>query len=289
MIGVEWGSNLFRAWRFASDGAIRDSRSAPRGLLSVPNLRFSDTLREELGRWIAGGEDRVLICGPLGIWRSAPPVQCPCGAAEIASALFPVPFDWAKVRLVPPIRYADPEAAGSETGVGETGAGEETRLLGAAAAIGGNGLLCLPGPLSCWARFVDGRVTALSTFLTGEAFAALRGPLLGRATRDAPLGPPGFDDGVARAGDPGGLLRQLAALRAEAAHPDAAARLFGLLVGHEVRAALTLHEEVHLVGAAEPCALYARAIAANGGTALPPARDTVADGLALIGAAADWT
>ncbi len=288
MIGVDWGPNLFRAWRLGKDGAIRDRRTSGRGLGAVPDLRFADTLREELGRWIAGGEDRVLICGPVGGsegWRAAraEPCACPCGAAELAAGLADVPFDWAQVKLVPGVRHADPDA-----GVSVTASGEETYLLGAAAAIGGAGLLCMPGPVSCWARLEAGRIVALSTYLTGESFTALRGPLLGRAARDAALDSPGFDRGVARAGRPGGLPRHLAELRAEAAQPDAAACLFGLLVGHELRAALCVQEEVHLVGLGDHAALYARAIAARAGTALPPLPETVAAGLALIGGLAEW-
>jgi len=289
MIGVDWGPNLFRAWRLGTDGAIRDRRVSPRGLLTVPDLRFADTLREELGRWIAGGEDRVLICGPVAGspgWRTAQTLPCavPCGAADLAAGLVAVPFDWAQVMLVPGIRHADPAA-----GISMTVSGEETYLIGAAAAIGGSGLLCMPGPVSCWARLDAGRVIALSTYPTGEMFAALRAPLLGRAARDGMLDAPGFDQGVARAARPGGLLRHLAELRTGAAAADAAARLFGLLVGHEIRAALTAHEEVHLVGPSDHVALYARAIAARAGTALAPLADTAAIGLALIGALAAWT
>jgi 2-dehydro-3-deoxygalactonokinase len=288
MIGVDWGPNLFRAWRIGADGAIRDRRVSLRGLLTVPDFRFADTLREELGRWIAGGEDRVLICGPVAGspgWRTAQTVPCasPCGAAELAAGLADVPFDWAQVALVPGIRHADPEA-----GVSMTVSGEETYLVGAAAAIGGTGLLCMPGPVTCWARLHAGRVVSLSTYPTGEMFAALRAPLLGRTARDGSLDSAGFDRGVARAGRPGELLRHLAELRAEAASADSAAYLFGLLVGHEVRAALTAHEEVHLVGPSDHAALYARAIAARAGTALPPLADTVATGLALIGGLANW-
>jgi 2-dehydro-3-deoxygalactonokinase len=194
-----------------------------------------------------------------------------------------VPFDWAQVALVPGVRHADPEA-----GVSMTVSGEETYLIGAAAAIGGAGLLCMPGPVTCWARLVAGRIVSLSTYPTGEMFTALRVPLLGRASRDGAVDSAGFDRGVARAAQPGGLLRHVAELRAEAAAPDAAARLFGLLVGHEVRAALTVQEEVHLVGPSDHTPLYARAIAARAGTALPPLADTAAVGLALVGALADW-
>jgi 2-dehydro-3-deoxygalactonokinase len=288
MIGVDWGPNLFRAWRLGADGAIRDRRVSPRGLLTVPDFRFADTLREELGRWIAGGEDRVLICGPVGGspgWRAAQtmPCACPCGAPELAAGVASVPFDWAQVMLIPGIRHAD-----AETGVSVTVSGEETYLIGAAAAIGGSGLLCMPGPVSCWARLDAGRVVSLSTYPTGDMFAALRVPLLGRASRDGALDSPGFDRGVARAAQAGGLLRHIAELRADPASPDAAAQLFGLLVGHEVRAALTAQEEVHLVGPSDHSALYARAIAARAGTALPPLADTAAMGLALIGGLASW-
>jgi 2-dehydro-3-deoxygalactonokinase len=288
MIGVDWGPNLFRAWRLGPDGAIRDRRVSLRGLLAVPDFRFADTLREELGRWIAGGEDRVIVCGPVGGaqgWRTAQtvPCDCPCGAPELAAALVDVPFDWAQVKLIPGMRATDPA-----TGRNATMSGEETYLLGAAAAIGGTGLLCMPGPMTCWARLDAGRVVALSTYLTGEAFAALRGLLLGRTTRDGPLDPAGFDRGVALAGQSGGMLRHLAVLRAEAAPPDAAACLFGLLVGHELRAALEAQEEVHLVGPSDHAGLYARAIGAFAGTALPPLADTAALGLALIGNLAVW-
>jgi 2-dehydro-3-deoxygalactonokinase len=288
MIGVDWGPNLFRAWRLGADGAIRDRRISPRGLLAVPDFRFADTLREELGRWIAGGEDRVLICGPVGGsqgWHTAPslPCPCPCGTPELAASLIDVPFDWAQVKLIPGIRHDDPAS-----GVSVTLSGEETYLLGAAAAIGGTGLLCMPGPASCWARLDAGRVIALSTYLTGEVFIGLRGQLLGRAARDTPFDSPGFDRGVARSGRPGGLTRQLAELRAEPAAPDTAACLFGLLVGHELRATLTMHEEVHLVGPSEYALLYARAIQAFPGTALPPLAETAAIGLAMIGALAAW-
>jgi 2-dehydro-3-deoxygalactonokinase len=284
MIGVDWGPNLFRAWRLGADGAIRDRRVSMRGLLSVPDLRFADTLREELGRWIAGGEDRVLVCGPVAGspgWRTAPTPPCatPCGAAELAAALVDVPFDWAQVKLVTGIRH-EAAKAGASTTVG----GEEAYLIGAAAAIGGSGLLCMPGPVSCWARLDAGRVVVLSTYATGEMFNGLRGPQPARASFDSPA----FDRGVALAGQPGGLLRHLAELRAEAASPDTAARLFGLLVGHELHAALTVQEEVHLVGPSDHIALYARAIAARAGIALPPLADAAAIGLALIGGLAGW-
>jgi len=45
---------------------------------------------------------------------------------------------------------------------------------------------------------------------------------------------------------------------------------------------------VHLIGAPELCALYARAITALGGTPIQADADAAARGLAQIGAEAQW-
>ena len=66
MIGVDWGTTSFRAFRFARDGSIRDQRTALRGLLNVPDSRYADTLRDEIGPWLAAGEDHVLLSGMIG-------------------------------------------------------------------------------------------------------------------------------------------------------------------------------------------------------------------------------
>jgi 2-dehydro-3-deoxygalactonokinase len=56
-----------------------------------------------------------------------------------------------------------------------------------------------------------------------------------------------------------------------------------------VRAARPKGERVHLIGAAALCSLYARAIEANGGTAIIEDEDAAARGLALIGRRAAWS
>ncbi len=80
MIGVDWGTTSFRAFRIARDGTIRDRRTALRGLLNVPDNRFADTLREEIGPWLAAGEDHVLLSGMIGSrqgWKEAPYAALP--------------------------------------------------------------------------------------------------------------------------------------------------------------------------------------------------------------------
>jgi 2-dehydro-3-deoxygalactonokinase len=46
MIGVDWGTTSFRAWRFGADGAVLDTRSAPRGILTVTDGDFAGVLAQ---------------------------------------------------------------------------------------------------------------------------------------------------------------------------------------------------------------------------------------------------
>jgi 2-dehydro-3-deoxygalactonokinase len=294
MIGVDWGTSSFRAFRLGEDGRILDRREAPLGILHVEPGQFADALAAQIGPWLADGENRVLLAGMVGSrqgWQEAAYLPCPAGAADLGRALAEVPFERAQVKLVPGLSDAD------AAGIPEVMRGEETQLVGALPEIGRDGIACLPGSHSKWARIADGRIAGYSTHLTGEAFSALRGHTnLGRAMRDGPTDYAAFDQGVARSRDDGGLLHQLFGVRTlglfgRLAETGAASYLSGLLIGHEVRAAIpnaTRPGAVHLVGAPELCALYGRAIGAIGGRAIQQPADAAARGLALIGGLARW-
>jgi 2-dehydro-3-deoxygalactonokinase len=293
MIGVDWGTTSFRAFRIALDGTIRDRRAGMRGIVHVPDARFGDTLRDEIGPWLAAGENHVLLSGMIGSrqgWKEAPYLPCPAGAPQVAAALVEIEFDWAQVKLVPGLSATD------EAGVAEVMRGEETQVFGVLEAMGGSGLACLPGTHSKWVRVEDSRITGFTTHMTGEAFGALRGhTILGRMMREGPSNGAPFDAGVRRSGDPGGLLHHIFGARAlvlagRLAETDAAAYLSGILVGHEVRAALAAQQGtvVHVIGAPDLTALYARAISANGGFPERHDGEAAARGLALIGERAAW-
>lgn len=293
MIGVDWGNTGFRAFRLLGE-AIRDRRVSARGVQTIQDRRFGDTLREEIGPWLAAGERHVLLSGAIGGkggWLIAPDLPCPAGPAEIAAALVDIGFDWAEVKLVPALSCA-------EVGGAVEVMHDATLVLGALGRIGGAGLACVPGRPTIWACLADGRIERFATHLTGEAFAAWRSLAFpNRPLRDGPATDrDAFDAGLARAAQPGGLLHHLAWARALAGPSNltdaaAASLLWGILVGHEVHAALADaagKPMVHVVGAPDLTALYARAIEAAGGMAEQLNGDAVARGLALIGNAARW-
>lgn len=294
MIGIDWGTSNFRAFRITADGSIRDRKTSPRGIANLPDGRFADTLREEIGPWLAAGENHVLLSGMIGSrqgWKEAPYLPCPAGPADIAAALVDIEFDWAQVKLVPGLSATD------EAGVAEVMRGEETQVIGVLSALGAGALVCLPGTHSKWASVTDQRIVSFTTHMTGEVFSALRGyTILGRMMREGPSDGAPFDEGVRRAADAGGLLHHVFGVRAltlagRLPETDAAAYLSGILIGHEVNAALAGRDGVvvHVIGAPELTALYARAISASGGFPERHDGEAAAHGLARIGEHAAWS
>ena len=300
MIGVDWGTSSFRAFRLDAAGRVLARLEAPRGILHIEPGGFPAALHAAIEPWLADGERHVLLSGMVGSrqgWVEAPYLPCPAGAAEIAAALVDVPFGLTgggvRVKLVPGLSDAD------QTDTPEVMRGEETQIIGVLDRLetdepGGEGIVCLPGSHSKWARIRGRRILAYRTYLSGEAFAALRaGTILGRMMQDGPHDPAGFARGLARSGEPGHLLHHLFGVRTlglmgQLAETASASYLSGLLIGHEVRAALPAEALVHLIGTPGLCALYAEAILACGGTAGIMDENAAARGLAAIGGATRW-
>ncbi len=269
MIGIDWGTSSLRAYRFAADGRVVGRREAPRGILTVLPGGFPDALQAVTGDWVASGEDRILMCGMVGSrqgWVEAPYLPCPAGLDGLASAAIAIPFPHARLHLLPGLTCRD------RHDVPEVMRGEETQMLGAALDRG-EATVCLPGSHSKWARLRDGAVLDFATYFTGEAFAALSAQtILARMMNaSAPHHAGGFARGVARAQQSGGLLRHLFGIRAlalfeEMQEEEAASYLSGLLIGHEVAAALEdgVAPPVVLIGATALTARYAAALDAFG-------------------------
>ncbi|SFV17166.1 2-dehydro-3-deoxygalactonokinase [Methylobacterium sp. 174MFSha1.1] len=294
MIAVDWGTSSARAYRLAPDGAVLARREGAGGILRVPEGGFPAALTDMVGEWLAAGETRVLLSGMVGSrqgWQEAPYLACPAGLDALAAALVAVPFAGATVRLVPGLSAED--AAGTP----EVMRGEEVQVFGALAGAE-DALICLPGSHAKWVRVAGGRISGFTTTMTGEAFAALSGhTILGRMmTGPAEVGP-AFEAGVARSAEGGGLLHHLFGTRAlglfgRLAPEDAASYLSGLLIGHDVAAAMTepslVRPIVQLLGSGPLMALYGRAIALKGGQAVAGDPDAAARGLALIGERTEW-
>ncbi len=292
MIAVDWGTSNFRAFRLGADGTILARRSSPCGILRVKLGRFPEILRAEVGDWLAAGEKHILLCGMIGSrqgWVEAGYLPCPAGISDLANSVVEVPFAGAQVLLVPGVAGLDSD------GVPEVMRGEETEAVGMLDSCNGEGVVCFPGTHSKWIRLSDHKIVSFITCMTGELYSALgKCTILERTmTTGGSIDSTAFQQGVARSADSGGLLHHLFGVRTLALMDQldqhaSASYLSGLLIGHEVRAAMPSSTQVHLTGAAPLCSLYAQAIEACAGSSILENEDAAARGLALIGRGLAW-
>jgi 2-dehydro-3-deoxygalactonokinase len=267
LVSVDWGTSSFRALLAASDGGVIEAVETDQGALGLPAGAHERFLASKIGGWLSRFPNLpIMISGMAGArhgWFEAPYVPCPAGAGDIAARVLALETSLGRVFIIPGV--SAPEAPGGP----DVMRGEETQLLGALAATRSQeGLFVLPGSHSKWVRIEAGGIAGFATFMTGEAFAALRDhTVLGRLM--APGGGParsgqGFTRGLAAASKlerPGDLLNAIFKTRTlglfDALSQDALADfLSGLLIGAEILAGVGGETQATIIGSAALCARY---------------------------------
>src|SRR5690606_42043657 len=106
LIGIDWGTTSFRAYRIGSDGQVIETRSAPAGILKVQGGAFEAVLKREIGPWLQDAPNvPVLAAGIITRrqgWVEVPYCPCPAGSDESARALWRhAPQRGRRVHVVP--------------------------------------------------------------------------------------------------------------------------------------------------------------------------------------------
>jgi len=233
LVAVDWGTSRFRAFRIGAGGAVLDRAASDDGMASIPTGGFAAVLERHCGPWMRESpEAPVLLVGMVGSrngWAEAAYAPCPASPASVAAAMLSMP---GRISIVPGVIARGPSGA-------DVMRGEETLIFGTGVE---DGLVCLPGTHSKWARVEGGAIVDFATFMTGESFALFRGhSLLGRLAAE-PEDLEGFDDGLEAAKDSVGILNRLFQARArvlDGAMDGARVGPFlsGLLIGEEMRGA----------------------------------------------------
>ena len=272
LIGIDWGTTSFRAYRIGADGQVIESRSAPAGILKVTGGDFERVLEREIGSWLR--DEPVLPVLAAGMitsrqgWVEVPYCPCPAGSEEIARALFRHETGRGRtIHFVPGLSIVGAD------GVPDVIRGEETQIIGEVGAASGRRLLVLPGTHSKWTLVEDGRIVWFATFMTGEVFGVLKEhSILGRLMAGEADDARAFRRGLAYArAHGGGLLKRLFSARTlglfdQLPAESIASYLSGLLIGTEVREALDCLEdaaadqEITVVGGSELVGRYFAAI-----------------------------
>ncbi|QNH12714.1 2-dehydro-3-deoxygalactonokinase [Xanthomonas sp. SI] len=287
MIAIDWGTSSLRGYRLAADGRVLEQRRSDQGIGACQG-RFAATLAALIDGWPGD----VVLCGMIGSrngWIELPYAPCPADAAALAAAMQPLQDPALPGRTL----WFVPGVASSAEAVPDVMRGEETQLIGLldvlaqdAPGAGGHSV-CLPGTHSKWVDLQHGRIAALATMMTGELYALLRQhSLLARLMEadDAHFDGAGFDAGLQRSGEPGGLLHHLFGVRSlglfeRLSAAAAPSYLSGLLIGHELRARLPLAPSVHLIGGSGLLNRYAHALRALGSAVHSHPEDLAARGL----------
>ncbi|HYE42239.1 MAG TPA: 2-dehydro-3-deoxygalactonokinase [Caulobacteraceae bacterium] len=292
-LACDWGTTNLRAWVVGVDGQAREGRDFPLGVSRLQPGEAARRFREEVRPALSAETLPTLMCGMVGStlgWTVAPYRDCPAGFQELAASLLTVEDGPAPVRIVPGLRGPGVTAAP------DVMRGEETQVLGwlaqDPARERGRHVVCHPGTHAKWVLVEDGRIVRFVTAMTGELFSTLsRHGVL--ATTSPPGDEAAFREGVAAAGDGGGLSARLFSARSrvvggEADPAGAASYLSGLLIGAEVASlpgllGTPVDEPVVLLGDPVLCRWYGVALAERGLPCVPYSGDEAAlAGLAAI-------
>ncbi|MFT4927600.1 MAG: 2-dehydro-3-deoxygalactonokinase [Phenylobacterium sp.] len=296
---IDWGSTAFRAYLLNEEGDVVEQKHSVDGVFSLnkealnkeglnkegsSKKRFESFLQRTCADWLAlgdcsAGNTKVIMAGMVGSrngWQEAPYLSCPAGLQALADGLMPVDNSLGlDIRIVPGV--ASLGVADSEVKRADVMRGEEVQIFGALAEAGlTDGVVCLPGTHSKWAKVTNNAITGFNTFMTGEMFALMNqhSSLASLLTtddvtqnlspdRDPELDHDAFIEGLELARQPGGLLNHLFSPRARVltgSLPEFKARalLSGILIGNEFVANQQV-DEVIVVGNSTLLALYATA------------------------------
>ena len=295
LIALDWGTTSLRAYKLAAGAVVLEQRALSSGIMQLPKTPrvinggecsdgFELAFEEACGDWLDAQPDLpVIACGMVGSaqgWREAAYCETPANVANLGNSLQTlVSLRGTRVHIVPGViqRSRLPNVM----------RGEETQVLGVLqnlpAEAGGDLLIGLPGSHSKWVEVIDGCITHFDTFMTGEVFAVLsEHSILGRTQQQgAAFDGLAFDRGVQVALSADGELGVLSTLfsartlglTGELAPTAQADYLSGLMIGHELTALAAVQRRrchsVHLpaiilIGNAQLCARYGRALEACG-------------------------
>jgi len=269
LIALDWGTTRARAFLISATGEVLERSSADQGIQSIPPGGFPAAFEAIAGDLRqAAPNAAIVLAGMVGSrngWIEAHYVACPASPDAIAAAGMKVTLaDGTPATILPGLSC--------DEGAFDVMRGEETLIVGLGL---GDGIACLPGTHSKWARIEGGRITRFASFMTGEIYGLLRQHSILSRLAEEPSGDDaarGTADGLAAATRPGGLLNTAFASRSEVLAgrmPGGAVGpyLSTLLVGHEIAGAQALlgrSDTVHLVADGALAQSYGAALASMG-------------------------
>lgn len=263
-IAADWGTSNLRVWSMRGRDVLAQA-SSDAGMNGLERSGFEGALLTLVADWIDGPVN-VMACGMVGSrqgWAEASYQPVPCIPAA-KTVLAPTTDPRLKVRILSGVCQVEPP---------DVMRGEETQIAGFLFENPDfDGVICLPGTHTKWARVSAGELCHFRTAMTGELFQLIseRSVLRHSITTgwDEEAFATAFDETLSR---PERLATSLFSLRASGLlkgenGPHARARLSGTLLGAELAAMKPywLGQDVALVGAPKLNDIYSTALATVG-------------------------
>jgi 2-dehydro-3-deoxygalactonokinase len=240
LIGLDWGSSSCRAYLYAADSGVIDTREAACGVSTLQASPsepgpYEQAFAQMCGSWMAGRPGLpVLACGMVGSDR---------GWVHVAYRQLPASIDdpgpVARVRTKDGIDIHVLAGLKDAGGPGGVMRGEETQLAGVP-VVNGEAVV-LPGTHSKWVRLSGRTVAGFTTYMTGELYALVTGYsiLAGSIEPAEEVAWPAFERGVRYAVEqPCPLVSLFSArtrwLAADLGGDEVADYISGLLIGTEL-------------------------------------------------------
>lgn len=269
-VGVDWGTSNMRAHVMDAHDRPLATLTSDCGMAQLAPDAFEPALLDLISAHLpAGRRTPVVACGMVGSrqgWAEAKYTAVPCQPPTLAGTVrVPCRDDRLSVRIIRGVKQDKPA---------DVMRGEETQIAGFLSVNPDfDGVVCLPGTHTKWARISAGEIVSFQTFMTGELFAlisersVLRHSIADHGWDEAAFAD-ALSDGLSK---PEAFAARLFSIRADALLADTPAttgraRASGLLIGMELAAARPywLGQAVAVIGAESLAGIYRTALLKQG-------------------------
>lgn len=282
VIVADWGSSHLRAFlcQFNVQGVLLVIDTAKgSGVTKITN-QFEQHLMDVIKPWRQKhGQLPILLSGQVGStvgWKEAAYIPCPISLDKLASACLPFNCQGHHIYIVPGMSCDIPNKHP------DVMRGEEVQILGLLKRQQqdkqGRQLICLPGTHTKWVLVEDGEIQFFKTAMTGELYDLLINHSVLIQKRTEIVDKAAFMQGVNKAtdSDVGSFSHNIFSVRTkqlfgELNQDNACSYLSGLLIGGDVKAAISANEwdfsqfsEITIVGSEHLSQCFAVALEMQG-------------------------
>lgn len=257
---IDWGTSNFRIFLIGKNGDLLNKMETSMGLLQVESGNFATALENFLTSWLPNYQNLpIFMAGMVGSangWFTVDYVETQTDMHKLSNNAFNFKLPWgAAATIIAGLLHRD-----NKTNTQDVMRGEEVQVFGLMNECNATNLkVILPGTHSKHVNVKDGKITAFSTYMTGELFSIIsQNSILGKNLPHQEFDPTTFNLGVL-AGQTTQLTQALFQVRTQKlfnriSEVHIESYLSGILIGNELQN--VTKQAVYLIGNPTLCHKY---------------------------------